>query len=385
VSNYNGFNAKMHTWAPGKDDVEVKLLELANKGHWICKETQVYTGKEMWNFCKKYSLNKTNPSVSITSPKSPLTYTCFAPVDQAEFPSIDITADASDPNGTIAKVEFYDGNTLIATCEKKPYKATFENKKSGTHTIKVVATDNDGEKSTATIEVTLQAASTSLTISSDFKEGNALPAGWTTYDSSERRTGYSSGYSSGCRVLQFTGSTKGFSYGLYFRNINGKAHQGYAKYGLGTGGTILSMAPGHYTLKYKICNWNMADFGQVEVGIEKRSGNTSIASQTYLPNINIGNVASNSFSSPVQQSFEFDIAEQGDYAIAIYSAASEWSDCIVGQLILTNNSYVATEIESPMMKGKYGEGYYFDLQGRRVNTPTKPGLYIKDGKKVVIR
>lgn len=63
VSNYNGFSgAKMHTWGPGNDGVEVKLLELAGKGHWICKEKQVYTGKEIWNFCKKYSLNKTSRS-----------------------------------------------------------------------------------------------------------------------------------------------------------------------------------------------------------------------------------------------------------------------------------------------------------------------------------
>ena len=71
VSKYNGFSgAKMHTWGPGNDGVEVKLLELADKGHWICKETQVYTGKEIWNFCKNYSLNKTTPNVSITVPKT---------------------------------------------------------------------------------------------------------------------------------------------------------------------------------------------------------------------------------------------------------------------------------------------------------------------------
>ena len=56
VNNYNGFGgAKMHTWGPGNGGVEVKLLELPNKGHWVCKEPQVYTGKEIWNFCKRYS------------------------------------------------------------------------------------------------------------------------------------------------------------------------------------------------------------------------------------------------------------------------------------------------------------------------------------------
>ncbi|MBR6194097.1 MAG: hypothetical protein IKQ58_01380 [Prevotella sp.] len=384
INNYNGFSgAKLHIWGPGNDGVEVRLLELKDKGHWICKEPQVYTGKEIWKFCSRYSLNKTTPNVKITSPATGGKHISFAPKGEAVFPDITITATADDPNGTVEKVEFYDGTTLIATCTEKPYKATLSGAKATKHTLKAVATDNDGETSTATIEVTMQAPTT-LTPSTDFKEANALPAGWTTYDSSERRTGYSSGYSSGCRVLQFTGSSKGFNYGLYFRNINGKAHQGWAKYGLSDGGTTLSLAPGHYTLKYKICNWNMADFGQVEVGIERRTGSTTIASQTYMPDINIGNVASNNFKAPAQQTFEFDIAEQGDYVIAIYSAASEWSDCIIGQLILTANSYLATGINPPVTLHPSPFTPTYDLQGRRVESPAKAGLYIRNGKKVLI-
>ena len=385
INNYNGFSgAKLHIWGPGNDGVEVRLIELKDKGHWICKEPQVYTGKEIWNFCKNYSLNKTTPNVKITAPATGGKYICFGSRDGLTFPDITITATADDPNGTVEKVEFFDGTTLLATCTAKPYKATLTGASSGKHTLKAVATDNDGETSTASVEVTFQAP-TSLTISSDFKEGGALPAGWTTYDSSEKRTGYSSGYSQGCRVLQFTGSTKGFSYGLYFRNINGNVHQGYAKYGLSDAGTTLSLAPGHYTLKYKICNWNMPNFGQVELNIEKRTNSQSIAKQTYMPNINIGNVASNNFSSPAQQTFEFDVTEQGDYAIAIYSAASEWSDCIVGQLILTPNSYVETGIRSLPQHPSQGNQAVYDLQGRQVSSPTQAGIYIKNGKKVLKR
>ena len=384
VENYNGFSgAKMHTWGPGNDGVEVKLLELKDKGHWICKEPQVYTGKEIWNFCKRYSLNKTTPNVKITAPATGGKLISFAPTGTATFPDITITATADDPNGTVEKVEFYDGNTLLATCTAKPYKATLSGAKTGKHTLKAVATDNDGESSTASVELTLQTP-VSLTLSSDFKEGGALPAGWTTYDSSERRTGYGSGFSSGCRVLQFTGSPKGFSYGLYFRNINGKVHQGWAKYGLSDSGTTLSLAPGHYTLKYKICNWNMENFGTVELNIERRTGGTSIASQEYTPNINIGNVASNSFSSPQQQTFEFDVTEQGDYAIALYSAASEWSDCILGQLILTANGYIDTGIESVTSPAQgLQDDTFYDLQGRPIPSshPLPKGIYIKNGKK----
>ena len=381
ISNYNGFSgAKLHIWGPGNDGVEVRLLELTGKGHWICKEPQVYTGKEIWNFCKNYSLNKTSPSVSITAPKTGARYISFAPAGGTAFPDITITATADDPNGNVEKVEFYDGTTLLATCTAKPYQATLTGVTTGKHTLKAVATDNDGETGTATVEVTLQAP-TSLSFSSAFTEGGALPAGWTTYDSSERRTGYSSGYSQGCRVLQFTGSSRGFNYGLYFRNIGGSAHQGWAKYGLSDGGTTLSLAPGQYTLKYKVCNWNMANFGSVELNIEKRANGESVAKQTYMPTINIGNVASNNFGNPEQQSLEFDITEQGDYVIAIYSAASEWSDCIVGQLSLTANSFSSTDIKM-IDKLRLESDDVYDLQGRKVSMLRK-GIYIQNGKKIL--
>ena len=384
TSNYNNFNAKLHVWGPGNDGVEVRLLELAGKGHWISKETKVYTGSEIWNFCKKYSLNKTSPSVRITSPKTAGKYISFGANGETSFPDLTITATADDSNGTVEKVEFYDGTTLLATCENAPYQAVLTGAKAGKHTLKAVATDNDGETSTSSIEITLQNTK-ETTISSEFTEGGVLPAGWTTFDSNDRRTGYSNGYSSGCRVLQFTGSPRGLNYGLYFRNIGGKEHQGWAKYGLADGGTTLSLAPGHYTLKYKICNWNMSNFGAVELNIEKREDNTSIASQTYTPNINIGNVASNSFSSIDQQTFEFDVTEQGNYVIAVYSAASEWSDCIIGQLILSSDKNASTGInEVNSTNDNLQSDAVYDLQGRMVSASSK-GLYIKNGKKMLIK
>lgn len=384
TNSYNGFGgAKLHIWGPGNDNVEVRLLELADKGHWICKEKQVYTGKEIWNFCKNYTLNKTSPNVSITAPKAGARLISYAPAGQSQFPDITITATADDSNGTVEKVEFYDGTTLLATCTAKPYEATLTGAKAGKHTIKAVATDNDGETTTASVEVTLQAPATSLSLSSAFVEGGALPAGWTTYDSNERRTGYSNGYSQGCRVLQFTGSPRGFNYGLYFRNISGSAHQGWAKYGLSDAGTTLLLAPGHYLLRYKICNWNMSGFGAVELHIENSTG-SSIASQTYQPNINIGNKAANSFDTPEQQVFEFDVTEQGAYTIAIYSAASEWSDCIVGQLSLAIDSYSDTAIRTVTTHHQSPSTQSYDLLGRKISPSSsahKKGLYIKNGKK----
>ena len=127
----------------------------------------------------------------------------------------------------------------------------------------------------------------------------------------------------------------------------------------------------------------MANFGAIEVNIENMKDNSSVASQTYTPNINIGNSASNSFSSPTQQVFEFDITEQGDYAIAFYSAASGWSDGIIGQLSIENVSYDVTGIRTMSdVRGKKSDVWY-NLQGQRIDnlSSQKPGIYISNGKK----
>lgn len=388
VNNYNGFSgAKMHTWGPGNDGVEVKLLELKDKGHWICKEPQVYTGKEIWNFCKKYSLNKTAPIVSITSPKAGLTYTNFAPTGEATFPAINITAKATDPNGTVERVDFYDGSTLIATCTEAPYKATLTDAKPGKRTLKVVATDNDGETGSSTVDIALNAPSMLLYISQGFTENGSVPVGWITYDGNEKRTGYSSGYTSGCRVFQFTGSQHAFDYGLYFRNVNGTSRAGYVKYApTGTDAT-LTLAPGKYTLKYKICNWNQSNFSPVDICVEKRNG-TVIASSQYTPRVNIGNSASNSFGSVALKTFQFEVPEAGEYVLAFYTADAGWADGVIGDLQLYVNGYMATAIEDVrVLPEKYAtatDGQWHDLSGRMVRNPMR-GVYIRDGKKVWVK
>jgi hypothetical protein len=97
-------------------------------------------------------------------------------------------------------------------------------------------------------------------------------------------------------------------------------------------------------------------------------------------------VASNNFSSPAQQTFEFDITEQGDYVIAIYSADSEWSDCIIGQLSLTANSYVATGIKELDYLQPQTDALY-DLSGFRIKNDCqlRKGIYIRNGKKLLIK
>ena len=64
-ANKSGSAASLEVWSGCKDNVEVRLLTIAGKGHWYSMdEASVNTSVEIWNFVKNYSLDGS----SITPP-----------------------------------------------------------------------------------------------------------------------------------------------------------------------------------------------------------------------------------------------------------------------------------------------------------------------------
>ncbi|MDQ3649585.1 MAG: Ig-like domain-containing protein [Acidobacteriota bacterium] len=82
------------------------------------------------------------PTVSITSPANNATFTAPA--------TITISATASDSDGTISKVEFFHGSTLIGTDTLLPYEFVWNNVAAGSYALKAVATDNASAVATST-------------------------------------------------------------------------------------------------------------------------------------------------------------------------------------------------------------------------------------------
>lgn len=85
------------------------------------------------------------PTVSITSPANNATFASNA--------NIAISANASDNDGSINKVEFYNGTTLLGTDNSGPYSYTWNNVANGTYTITAKAYDNVGASSSASITI----------------------------------------------------------------------------------------------------------------------------------------------------------------------------------------------------------------------------------------
>jgi len=82
------------------------------------------------------------PTVSISSPTNNATFTAPA--------SVTINATAGD-DGSVTKVEFYNGNTLLGSDASSPYSYTWTGVTAGNYAITAVATDNLGATTTSTV------------------------------------------------------------------------------------------------------------------------------------------------------------------------------------------------------------------------------------------
>jgi len=381
INNYNGFSgAKLHIWGPGNNGVEVRLIELKDKGHWICKEPQVYTGKEIWNFCKRYSLELKDPSVRFTTPQSGLQYITIG--GASETGDLTLNATASDPDGKVATVAFYDGSQLLATFDKAPYTYVLQGLTKGEHTLRAVVTDDEGRTGSSEVVVSVQ-ESTHCLLHKAFTAEGSVPAGWATYDGNERRVGVASGFSSGSRVFHFTGAQHDFDWGLYTRNATGGKKTGYARFADKATATSLTLYPGNYRLMCRVSNWNQASFSPVTFAVETMSGQ-QVWTKTFTPTSNVGNAASNDFSGTTLETFYFDVTEKGRYALTFYTADAPWADLVVGQAAIYRVGNV-TGISQVTADTK-GTAVYYNLNGQRLQQaqPSRKGLYIHQGRKVVV-
>ena len=70
---------------------------------------------------------------------------------------VTIEADASDPDGTITRVEFYQGNTRLGEDNSSPYSYTWNNVSAGSYSLTAIAFDDAGDNSTSSaVNITVE-------------------------------------------------------------------------------------------------------------------------------------------------------------------------------------------------------------------------------------
>jgi galactose oxidase-like protein/Big-like domain-containing protein len=91
-------------------------------------------------------------TITVTTANAPPTVSITSPADGAVFawkPTITVTATATDADGSVTKVEFRDGTTLLGQDTTAPYSFTWRNVPPGTHVLTARATDNAGAVTTS--------------------------------------------------------------------------------------------------------------------------------------------------------------------------------------------------------------------------------------------
>ena len=121
------------------------------------------------------NIDNVAPSVAITSPSN----------NAAVAPAVPLTlnATASDTDGTVSKVEFFDGATLLGEDTTAPFSFTVASLAAGAQAFTAKATDNDSGTTTSSIvNVTGDPALWAYAQNFDgMANGTAPPSGWSFY------------------------------------------------------------------------------------------------------------------------------------------------------------------------------------------------------------
>ncbi len=129
----------------------------------------------------KPALKNTAHATFQPAPFAAPTVTLTSPFNNAQFiagATIRLSANAADSDGTISKVEFYQGAVKLATDTTSPYDFDWTNVTAGNYTLTAVATDNQSQATTSSaINITVLAQVKQLVSWSSLTNGTDLGNG----------------------------------------------------------------------------------------------------------------------------------------------------------------------------------------------------------------
>jgi hypothetical protein len=114
-----------------------------------------FTGTDTFTFVANDGIANSAPAtvvIAVTAGNQPPVVTLDSPASGTSFvapANITLSATASDRDGSIASVAFFQGNTLLGTATASPYTYTWSNVAVGSYSLTAVATDNMGASTTS--------------------------------------------------------------------------------------------------------------------------------------------------------------------------------------------------------------------------------------------
>jgi len=136
---HNSVIAKVPSVIPNSYVISADGLPGKDQFHFNSAGNRTFGVRYAQQMLKLLAIN-TFPTVSLTSSVS----SALAPA------SITLSATAADSDGSITKVEFYNGSTKLGEDVSAPYSYNWTNIIAGSYSITAIATDNSGNKTTST-------------------------------------------------------------------------------------------------------------------------------------------------------------------------------------------------------------------------------------------
>ena len=157
--------------AAGRDIVSVALHNPSNSNNHITLHSRDATANKPQLVITTSDNNNAAPTVNLTAPANGATYAAPA--------NVTINANASDADGSISRLDFYAGTSLIGTDNTAPYSVQWDSVAAGAYSLRAVAIDNSGSTTTSSavnISVTLANNPPQVTLTAP-ASGLSFPAG----------------------------------------------------------------------------------------------------------------------------------------------------------------------------------------------------------------
>ncbi|MDE6394929.1 MAG: Ig-like domain-containing protein, partial [Duncaniella sp.] len=336
--------AKMHIWSDGLDGVEVRLLELKDKGHWQ-SEDPVFclTSIEAWNFMQRWSLGPDAPQVKSVNPEDGSFDLSESGTEITLDFDMDVEAEGVEAvldNGekTITLGVSSAGKTLtlsVPQIEKGEYNLTVRNVKG----------ENGGELKIFKAHYTFgyeevgDVPAYDVVFNPDLraeesKVGEGIPTGWyriNTRSNGEKDEKVSGNANTGGARMKYFMQGGDFDEGFYLsaRDYD-RCEITYGRY---TQDHPLHFNKGRYTATFNSVYWNEGSLnGKVTFDFTvRKSDGTVVATFPSLPSTGNMNEQQGRIGGATFHSVEFEIPSEGNYTVT-YSMTSGWAAVIVGNL-----------------------------------------------------
>ena len=281
------------------------------------------------------------PSVGIASPSNNGSFAAGA--------NITLTANASDSDGTVLKVEFFQGSVKLGEAAKSPFSVVWNNVLEGTYTLTSVAADNEGATTTsAPITITVLDTSppkllsavaapdrVTLNFSKALATTSATDISHYSIDSGVRILTASFGSTPSSVILQTTSLAAGPTFTLTVNGIQD------------TAGNVV--AP-NSQVTFSLVPYISADIGGLPA-----AGSITFASGTYTligSGIDIGGTADQCFFSYQQLSGDFDMQVR----VVGITPSDAWAKTgLMARESLQANARFAAMLTTPSLSGSIFE------------------------------